>query len=272
MIQDALNAIDPARLWWQPLRRWLPGGERWEKVISAGPHDPAALISKDEQAGIPVADILNRLAPPGFHLQFVHQSALPPGMAYEQFIFDTGQCPTRDNLHDFFNGLCWFRFPQVKSLFNLLQARQIRRQGVGQHRGIIRDTITLLDEGGMFLLAPPSLWEAIRERDWKRAFVLERDLWRQTRTAIVGHALLEKCVTPYRAITANVIAIPPGTPAEDIDDVMARELERLLDDSLQAKPQQPLPVMGIPGWDPASEDSAFYDDLTVFRPPRPRTS
>ena len=38
-------------------------------------------------------------------MAFVPQSNLPPGTAYEQFIFDTHRVPTRDNLHDFFNGL-----------------------------------------------------------------------------------------------------------------------------------------------------------------------
>ncbi len=29
-----------------------------------------------------------------------------------------------------------------------------------------------------------------------------------------------------------------------------------------------LPVLGVPGWWPANEDEAFYDDASVFRPPR----
>ena len=27
----------------------------------------------------------------------------------------------------------------------------------------------------------------------------------------------------------------------------------------------PLPVLGVPGWWPANESPAFYDDATVFR-------
>src|SRR5690606_23656855 len=37
-------------------------------------------------------------------LQFVSQKALLAGEAYENFIGTTGNIPTRDNLHDLFNG------------------------------------------------------------------------------------------------------------------------------------------------------------------------
>ncbi len=47
-------------------------------------------------------------------VQFVPQSALPDGQAYEQFIYDTQTVPTRDGLHDFFNALCWLKFPLEK--------------------------------------------------------------------------------------------------------------------------------------------------------------
>ena len=46
-------------------------------------------------------------------LRFVPQAALPEGRAYEEFIGATGQVPTRDNLHDFFNGLVWQTFPLI---------------------------------------------------------------------------------------------------------------------------------------------------------------
>src|SRR5256885_7318982 len=46
--------------------------------------------------------------------RFVPQHDLPEGTAYEQFIFETRCIPTRDNLHDFFNGLIWLRWPALK--------------------------------------------------------------------------------------------------------------------------------------------------------------
>ena len=58
-------------------------------------------LARQVVAGTPVAQALG--SAPDAPVRFVPQAALPPGQAYEQFIFDTGQVPTRENLHDFFN-------------------------------------------------------------------------------------------------------------------------------------------------------------------------
>jgi hypothetical protein len=79
------------------------------------------------EAGVPLPQALTqRIGTAG--PRFVSQAELPDGMAYEQFIFDTGSVPTREGLHDFFNGLVWKRFPATKRLLNRLQAAEIRRQ------------------------------------------------------------------------------------------------------------------------------------------------
>jgi len=44
-----------------------------------------------------------------------------------------------------------------------------------------------------------------------------------------------------------------------------RELTR---ERLASKPFTPLPLLGVPGWWPGSDDFSFYDDLRVFRPAR----
>ena len=66
----------------------------------------------------PVHEALNRTG--AAPVRFVPQAELPAGMAYERLIFETGRVPTRDNLHDFFNGLVWLRFPQAKRRLNQL--------------------------------------------------------------------------------------------------------------------------------------------------------
>ena len=78
-------------------------------------------------------------------LRFVPQAELPEGRAYEEFIGATGCVPTRDNLHDFFNGLVWQSFPLIKRQLNALQAAQIAAQGVGKSRGPARDAATIFD-------------------------------------------------------------------------------------------------------------------------------
>ena len=182
--------------------------------------------------------------------QFVPQSALPEGQAYEAFVFQTRQVPTRDNLHDFFNGLIWLHEGALKRRLNELQATEIAAQGIGQHRGSRRDALTLFDENAVILQAPAALLQALEQRDWPQLFIELRPLWLQTKVQIVGHALLEKLVYPRKPIAAHVWRR---------DGLM---------DGLALKPFAPLPVLGIPGWWAENEDVGFYADAAVFRPPR----
>jgi len=186
--------------------------------------------------------------------------------AYEAFIFRTAGVPTRDNLHDLFNGLVWLRFPRAKRRLNELQAAQIARAGIGATRGPLRDALTLFDENGALLDAPPALWEALRARDWHRLFVTQRALWREARLQLFGHALLEKLAAPRKAATAHVLLAPGASPPLGRDDAA---IAAALDPAwLAAKPFVPLPVLGVPGWWAANEAAGFYDDPWVFRRPR----
>ena len=222
------------------------------------------------QGGAPVAEALNaQPAAVTGHVQldagplcFVPQSALPAGEAYEAFIYRSACVPTRDNLHDFFNGLVWLAQPALKRRLNQLQATQIARHGIGSRRGALRDALTLFDENGAVLQAPPRLWRALRQRDWQALFVTHRALWAEARLTIIGHALLEQLATaPRKPLTAHVLCA---------------DLALALDATGWAtKPFCPLPVLGVPGWCAANAESAFYDDSAVFRPartPRPTDS
>lgn len=198
---------------------------------------------------------------------FVPQSALPPDEPYEAFIHRTGRVPTRDNLHDFFNGLVWLAFPQAKCQMNRLQAAEIAARGIGPVRGRLRDAITLFDEHGAVLQAPPVLWAALQARDWRRAFVDLRPLWTGARLTVFGHALMEKLVAGQKSATAHLLLGPdphdPSLPADDgcLSDALAA-------DWLARKPFTPLPVAGVPGWHPGNANFCFYDDSEVFRPRR----
>lgn len=210
------------------------------------------------QAGLPVASALSaaKSGPAGAAgpPHFTAQSALPDGVAYEAFINRSASVPTRDNLHDFFNGLVWIAQPTLKHRLNALQAAEINRAGVGQRRGPLRDALTLFDENGALLAAPAVLRHALQARDWQSLFITHRALWAQARLVLFGHALLEKLATaPRKALTAHVLLRDPLTMAPN---------------DWAAKPFLPLPVLGVPGWWPANEDPAFYDDAAVFRPPR----
>ena len=173
----------------------------WSQAWYAPWRDPGAAIGQRIAAGTPAHEALNAGDAP---VRFVAQEQLPAGVPYEQFIFDTGQCPVRPGPHDFFNALVWMRFPRAKAALNRLQAAEIARDGIAARRGPVRDAITVFDENGALLQAPPALWNALRERAWRRLFVELRPLWREARLRIFGHALLEQLANPRKGLTAHV--------------------------------------------------------------------
>ena len=196
-------------------------------------------------------------------VRFVPQSALPEGQAYEQFIFDTQTVPTRDNLHDFFNGLCWLTFPQTKKRLNELQARQLALNGLQPTRGAVRDALTLFDENAAFFIAPQPLWDALIAKDWHRLFVELRPMWKDAQLVLFGHALLEKLVYPRKPITAHVYRAQVANKSiADLDHWIASDLNA---SKLATKPFVPLPVLGVPGWWFENENLSFYEDIHVFR-------
>ena len=241
-----VERIDWAAPWLQP---WQTRGEPLAATLQA--------------AGVPVHAVLSA-APAS--VRFVPQSDLPEGQAYEQFIWDTRCVPTRDNLHDFFNGLVWLEFPQAKRRINELQAQAIAQDGVGAVRGPLRDALTVFDENGGLLQAPAALWQALRARDWQRLFIELRPLWTEARLVLFGHALLEKLVSPRKPMVAHVYQAPQAIKSiAALDGWLAQALQPQPWDT---KPFAPLPVLGVPGWWPGNEAPEFYADAQVFRPPR----
>ena len=229
--------------------------------ISAGSGDFASAVSMSTNGtGLALGGANN--------VKFVPQSTLPEGQAYEDFIFKTAQVPTRDGLHDFFNGLCWHRFPLAKRRLNQLQAAEIETQGVRATRGPVRDALTLFDENAILMHAPDVVWDALQARDWLTLFVDLRDLWQQVHLVLFGHALLEKLVTPYKSITGHVYRVGQDVHPNDEAELDAWLVQDLQPNKLATKPYEPLPVLGVPGWWTANAKRAYYEDMNVFRPKR----
>ena len=245
-----VELIDWSAPWLGP---WRAIGEVVRQQLASGKAQPQAL----NQAA---------LAQPDCPVRFVAQQELPGGVAYEQHIFDTVCVPTREGLHDFFNGLAWLLFPLTKQRLNRLHVAQIARTGIQPVRGPARDALTLFDENAAFLQAPDALWDALAAKDWQTLFVDQRALWQQAHLLLFGHALLEKLVAPRKGITAHVYRVQPGgNSIAEIDAWVAGDLQA---QRLAAKPFAHLPVLGVPGWWTGNEAPDFYADTSVFRPPR----
>lgn len=258
-----LSHIDWTAPWLMP---WREQGE-WiaQKVVQGASVEQAC------------NDYLNLLNQPGAEqgthaaslcpVHFVPQTALPEGQAYEQFIADTQTVPTRDGLHDFFNALCWLKFPLAKKQLNQVQAQAIHTQGVGAVRGSVRDAVTVFDENAALIQLPDELWNPLMARDWQTAFVALKPVWLEAQVLIFGHAALEKLVNPYKAITVHLWRVPSQLPSADWDAWLAQDLQP---QKLAAKPFLPAPVLGIPRWWAANQNSEFYADVQVFRRPKAR--
>jgi hypothetical protein len=217
----------------------------------------------------------------GLTIRFVPQAALPPDTAYEEFIGASGCVPTRENLHDFFNGLVWQTFPLIKRELNALQAAQIASAGIKQSRGPARDAATIFDENAALLVVREgepgrALVDGLRAHGWHDTLYLKRASFGAGGDAEVwlfGHALMEKLVAPRKAITAHtrVLFAPDAWFGLDWEDRRAwidlQVAGQLCGEGLATSAFTPLPVLGVPGWWPA-QDEAFYLDETVFRPKR----
>jgi hypothetical protein len=255
--------IDWSMPWFAP---YGARGERWQRAALASESVYLAELNGDARAKMQTTGRGERLA-------FIAQAGLPPGAAYEAHIAATGCVPTRYNLHDFFNALMWFAFPRIKAALNACQSAAIAELGIRPTRGRVRDALTLFDENGLlFASADPALSAALRRFDWPALLSASRDAWgARCEVRCFGHALLEKMIAPYKACTGHAWIVDVPMAYFSWPDV---ERETFLDETvsvsivsgpLASRAFAPLPVLGIPGWWPANDDPAFYDDQEVFR-------
>ena len=215
-------------------------------------------------------------------IRFVPQSDLPSGVPYETFISESGGVPTRDNLHDFFNALVWLTYPKVKLQLNALQAGEIARRKVSAQfaqstRGRLRDAATIFDENAVVLLTVnAAVGDMLRHHAWKKLFTIQRKQFEQDcRVYLFGHALLEKLVLPYKAITGHVWVVEAeaailALPDTEIHAWLDAKVSAQLQGGLNTSDFTHLPVLGVPGWWPG-QDENFYADRAVFRPVRQST-
>lgn len=205
---------------------------------------------------------------------FVPQQDLPADTGYEAHIAATGQVPTRDNLHDFFNALIWLHFPHTKRQLNGLHARSLMQPARPGTRGSQRDAATLFDENAaLFVSTDTGTLDALRRRDWKDVLLKQpADFAAGAQALLFGHALLEKLVAPYKSITAHVWTCHVDAdwlvlPFRERLAALDRRIAQAIRTGFSSADFCHLPVLGVPGWW-RGQDEGFYDDADVFRPVR----
>lgn len=261
MKPDFISVIDWARPWLAPYRTraaCLVQAQDWLAEFN----DLAAQLDIRNHQGLPI--------------RFVPQADLPNRTAYEAFISATGRVPTRNNLHDFFNALAWVHYPRIKVALNALQAAELRRasRDTAGSRGKVRDAATIFDENAAILIASdPAIIASLRAHDWNSLMVGRRQSFgRDWKVHLFGHALIEKLIVPYKAITAHAWTLIAAPDFFQMSEDRQRawvdaEVSRAIAAGLATSMFTPLPVLGLPYWW-EEQNEAFYADRTVFRPPR----
>lgn len=224
--------------------------------------------------GLPALDALNALAAQrgtvqarGLPLVFVAPDGALGARDYETRILETGEVPTRaDTWHDTLNALVWLRFPRFKAALNAAHGVAIAGES-GPQRGRRRDALTVLDESGVWVASrDPALPRLLAEHAWHTLFWTRRaGVEADLRVVVVGHALLEKARAPYPAMTGKCLLLESATFDPDAIESLAVSALATIDTPHRLPP---LPVQGIPGWDAANADAAYYANRDVFRPAR----
>ncbi|MES2934931.1 MAG: DUF3025 domain-containing protein, partial [Pseudomonadota bacterium] len=105
---------------------------------------------------------------------------------------------------------------------------------------------------------------------WEDVFLTRRnDFVQHCGVFLFGHALMEKLVAPYKAITGHAwivsldVDLAVFTLAEQCNVIDAAVAQQLVN-GLSTADFSPLPVLGVPGWW-EGQDEAFYQDGSVFR-------
>jgi len=211
-------------------------------------------------------------------ISFVPQEGIAELSGYELYIYSTGEIPTRDNLHDFFNALMWLQFPKIKQTLNRMQYEEIERMQrtspANAERGKQRDATTLFDENCAFVISPDlSFLDALKSRRWKELLMVDpHHFSKRCEVILFGHALLEKLTAPYKAITAHVWSVAVESDwfefsAEEQKSWLDQKVAENLAKGFLSSDFNHLPILGVPGWwGDQTED--FYNDTAVFRSPR----
>ena len=206
----------------------------------------------------------------GAPLRFVAATDAQDALGYEAAILHEGRVACRVEgrgaIHDLHNALVWLAFPAVKSTLNRLHVDAAHAHQRG--RGRVRDVATLLDESGLLWWSGDRRLDAqLESRNWRALLVDNRArVAARVRPIVIGHGLLEKLAAPYKAMTAHcLVCNRDASVADDALDTSAAVRLAAAFAAGGVPKLAPLPILGLPGWDPGNVDPSYYDDARVFR-------
>lgn len=193
------------------------------------------------------------------------------GLGYEAFIGQHLQIPTRDNWHDFFNAVVWKLFPNSKRTLNQLHLSEIQAHGPERTRR--RDAYTLIDECGVILAVSKPGWQRLlKGHQWRSLFWEQKQRWGQTiQPFVLGHALYEQGFSAHEGWCgkALLVQVEPEFFSDSlnrryqvIDGLVAAKLEKLN----HPKQLYPLPMLGVPPWQPEGIAESYFDNRSYFCP------
>lgn len=261
---------------------WLPGFASLSPAFAA--FCPQVLSALAAFERFPTVSEWGRVTPhdrPGAPVvRFTPQddAALRAAGGYDFFIRETGAVPSRPgSWHDLFNALVWLHYPELKLRIHRLQLEDFASRREPKQRTALGDAATLLDEGGLIVLASdPTLLRLIEECAWLELFYERRGAFgRQLQVLVVGHALLHALLRPFIGLVGQawLVSAPEaalGDPRRARRFADAYAEQHLAAEVRRPKDLRPLPLLGIPGYQ--DNDSAdFYRNLPAYfrgRPPR----
>lgn len=228
-------------------------------------------IAAQFQSHWPLPDDFNRLAKENNlnDLSFIQQDVQ---MNYETMIYSQRQIPMRLNLwHDFFNNLTWLCFPKIKWA---ITTRYLKEKHL-EKRTPRQNLLAHFDECGMVICcSKPDYFDKVRQFQWKSFFCETPDIIQVCEPFIIGHGLLEKCLSPYVGITGKALfltveqsffALTLKDKLQYIDRTIA---DYIASDMFPALPRSlhPFPFLGWPGWYEENLSKDFYNNQDYFRP------
>jgi hypothetical protein len=220
--------------WYWPIASAL---SRFDALNRFPTPDELSALYSERTAHLPLAPLRFVAAPKTKPKRPKHQP-IDPSTLYEGRVIDRGEVPTRlDDWHDLFNALAFVHFPRAKRALHARQYGIIKSRltpssvRLPNARTREQDALSLFDEGGICVAAPPSLADALHEADDD---TLRRELARgAVRVVPFGHALYEHMVARLPVPLGTLVVVPLSGEVIASDALLAQldlALARQLDD------------------------------------------